>query len=55
MEIDGIWVPAEYDPDTGIFSYKVKNRMRSGRHAIKLSITDKQGNQVIKTAHFTIL
>ena len=55
MEIDGIWVPAEFDNDTKSFSYKVKNNLRSGKHTLKITAYDRQGNVKTATRVFTIL
>jgi len=55
MYIDDIWVPAEYDIDSGIFSYRVKSSLKSGKHTLKIRVTDNQGNVVSKAINFTVL
>lgn len=55
MEIDGLWVPAEFDPDTGKFSYRVKNNLRPGRHNLEIESYDRQGNRQTFERRFTIL
>jgi hypothetical protein len=55
MEIDGIWVPAEFDPDTGKYSYRVKNNLRPGRHSLEIESYDRQGNVNRFKRQFTIL
>jgi len=54
MWIDGIWVPAEYDLDTKRFAYQVRGSLKTGRHSIKISATDNQGNQSSKIGNFSI-
>ena len=55
MEIDGVWVPAEFDIDTGVFAYKVQNNLNRGKHTLKITAYDKQGNMKTATRVFTIL
>ena len=54
MKIDGQWVPAEYDIDTGKFAYKIKNTLKSGKHTIELTASDNQGNSVTKQSIFSV-
>lgn len=55
MEIDGIWVPADYDLSTEKLTYRIRNNLRSGRHRLDIVARDKQGNEAKITKYFTIL
>jgi hypothetical protein len=55
MKIDGVWVPAEFDPDTGRFSYHVRNNLRPGRHRLEIESYDRQGNKKSFDRQFTVL
>lgn len=54
MKIDGQWIPAEYDIDTGRFAYKIKNSLKPGKHTLELKASDNQGNSVAKQSFFSV-
>jgi len=54
MTIDGIWVPAYYDIDTKAFSYQVRNRLKTGRHKLRITAVDNQGNKAAVMSTFTV-
>lgn len=55
MTIDGIWAPAEYDIDSGKFSYKVRKALKPGKHQLEISAADNQGNIAGKIISFTVI
>ncbi|MBU1626227.1 peptidoglycan DD-metalloendopeptidase family protein [bacterium] len=44
VTIDGAEVDAEFDPDRGWFSYKLKNPLAKGKHVMKVNIKDNAKN-----------
>ena len=54
MTLDGIWVPAEYDIDSGKFWYDVKNPLKPGSHILEIKATDNQGNSNSITTSFKV-
>ena len=54
MTIDGIWVPAYYDIDSHTYSYQVKNPLKSGKHILRISAVDNQGNIAKAISRFNI-
>jgi hypothetical protein len=54
MILDGMWVPAEYDIDSGRFSYKVRNSLKAGAHTLEIKAIDNQGNFSNKSITFTV-
>jgi hypothetical protein len=54
MTIDGRWVPAEFDVDTGRFAYRVRNPLKPGRHLLEIKASDNQGNSATKQSSFTV-
>jgi len=54
MTIDGIWVPAYYDIDSHLFSYQVRNPLKSGKHILRISAVDNQGNIAKAISRFII-
>jgi len=54
MSLDGAWVPAEYDIDSGKFWYAVKNPLKPGTHTIEIKAIDNQGNVATKTVNFKV-
>ncbi len=54
MYLDGAWVPAEYDIDGAIFSYKVRGALKPGSHKLEIKASDNQGNLTVKTTNFTV-
>ena len=55
MSLDGFWVPAEYDIDSGKFRYKVRNPLKAGKHLLEMKASDNQGNTAVKSVTFTVL
>jgi len=54
MTIDGYWVPAYYDIDNKTFTYQVRNRLKRGRHTLKITAVDRQGNKTGAISVFTV-
>ena len=54
MTIDGLWVPAFYDIDNKSYAYQVRHGLSSGRHLLKITAEDNQGNQAEAISRFTI-
>jgi len=54
MSIDGIWVPAEFDIDTGRFAYRVRSPLGYGKHKLEISASDNQGNSSTRTVYFKV-
>ncbi len=54
MAVDGSWVPAEFDVDTGRFVYRVKNSLKRGKHQLEIKASDNQGNSATKQSFFTV-
>jgi hypothetical protein len=54
MSIDGKWVPAEFDIDTGRFAYRVRGPLGYGKHKLEISASDKQGNSSTRTVYFGV-
>jgi hypothetical protein len=54
MTLDDMWVPAEYDIDSGRFSYKVRSPLKAGIHKLEIKVSDNQGNLTAKIVTFTI-
>jgi hypothetical protein len=55
MTIDNVWVPADYDITTGIYSYQVNKALAKGNHEAVVKIIDNQGNLAIATTKFKIM
>jgi hypothetical protein len=54
MSLDGAWVPAEYDIDSGKYWYAVKNPLKPGTHTIEIKAADNQGNLSTKSVNFKV-
>ena len=54
MTIDGTWVPAYYDIDDKSFTYQVRSPLKKGRHTLRASAIDNQGNRSTAVSRFTI-
>jgi hypothetical protein len=54
MSLDGVWVPAEYDIDSGKFRYSVKNPLKPGTHSLEIKAMDNQGNSTTRTTNFKV-
>jgi hypothetical protein len=55
MKVDGRWVPAEFDIDSGKFAYRVKHGLKPGKHEIEVRVSDNQGNSTVKKGFFTVI
>jgi len=55
MRLDGVIVPAEYDPPIDRFSYKCWRPLSPGKHEVVIIARDRVDNLVKKQFHFNIL
>lgn len=53
-EVDGEWVLFKYYPSKNRLVFQPGNRLDSGKHSLKLVVTDKKQNEAIYKADFTI-
>jgi hypothetical protein len=55
MTLDDTWVPAEFDIDSGRFSYEVGISLKPGKHRLEIMANDNQGNSASETVEFLVL
>ncbi|MGM0612765.1 MAG: M23 family metallopeptidase [Bacteroidota bacterium] len=53
-EVDGKWVLFQYYPSKNRLLYKLDEKLESGKHTLKLVVTDEKQNQATYKADFTI-
>jgi len=55
VRIDGNKIPAEYDLPRDRILYKPWKELSAGKHEITVSVSDRVGNETVKTVDFTII
>ena len=54
LELDGLRLISEYDPESGSVRYQVEEALAQGKHTVTVTVVDRSGNEAVVQSEFTV-